>query len=246
MSGTIRTELRERTLEITIARPEKRNALTHAMYEQLIAAFTRADQDDVHVVLVRGEGDHLTAGNDLGDFLDHPPEGESSPVFRFLQALVACEKPLVFAVDGFAIGLGTTMLLHGDWSLATPRARLQLPFVDLGLVPEAASTVLLPLAVGAQRAQRWLLSGEPIAIEEAHAAGLVSEIVAPEALLERSRAVCTRLAAKPPAAMRSTKQLTRAPWKAQVEAALHTEAEILLQRLAAPEARARLQALLKR
>ncbi len=246
VSGSIHTELRERTLEITITRPEKRNALTRAMYEQLTAALTRAANDDVHVVLVRGAGDHLTAGNDLGDFLDHPPDGEDSPVFRFLLTLAAFEKPLVFAVDGFAIGIGTTMLLHGDWVVATPRARLQLPFVDLGLVPEAGSTVLLPLTVGALRAQRWLLGGEPIAVDEAHAAGLLSEVVAPDALLEHTRAVCTRLAAKPAAVMIEAKRLTRAPWRDQVLAAMRAEADVVVERLATPETRARLLALLKR
>lgn len=245
-SAEIRSELREHTLEITFTRTHKRNALTLAMYEGAVAAFERAAAEDVRVVLVRGEGDHFTAGNDLADFLQHPPDGPASPVFRFLLALARCEKPVVFAVDGFAIGLGTTMLLHGDWVVATPRARLQLPFVDLGLVPEAGSTVLLPLTVGALRAQRWLLGGEPIPVVDAHAAGLVTELVDPAQLLDHARNVCAKLAAKSPEALQAGKRLTRAPWRDAVEKAMHAEADVVVHRLAQPETKARLAALLKR
>lgn len=241
----IRTEAHDHTLEVVLDRAEKRNAFTVAMYEDLVAAFERAKNDpEIRVLLLRGEGDHFAAGNDLGDFLARPPTGVDAPVFKFLQALASFPKPLVVAVDGAAIGLGTTLLLHADWVLATPRARLQLPFVDLGLVPEAGATLLLPLTVGRLRAQRWLLSGEPIPTDEALAAGLVTELVAPETLVERARAVCSKLAQKPGAALVATKALTRAPQREALERALREEAEVFLQRLVADDTKARFAAFL--
>ena len=245
MSAELRTEVRDHVLEVVLDRPAKRNAFTVAMYEGLVRAFEQATaSDDVRVLLLRGEGEHFAAGNDLFDFATNPPTDTNAPVFQFLQALATFGKPLVVAVDGAAIGLGTTLLLHADWVVATPRARLQLPFVDLGLVPEAGATVLLPLTVGRLRAQRWLLSGEPIPPAEALAAGLVTELVAPEALLEHARAVCTKLAAKPVEALRATKALTRAPWRDALTRALHEEGAVFLQRLGAADTKARLAAFL--
>lgn len=241
----LRSEVRDHVLEVVLDRPEKRNAFTEAMYRGLVRAFEDASQnDEVRVLLLRGEGEHFAAGNDLGDFLARPPTGTDAPVFEFLQALASFGKPLVVAVDGAAIGLGTTLLLHADWVVATPRARLQLPFVDLGLVPEAGATLLLPLTVGRLRAQRWLLSGEPIPTSEALAAGLVSELVAPEALLDHVRAVCTKLSKKPPEALRHTKALTRAPFREALERALREEAEVFLRRLGADDTKARFAAFL--
>lgn len=241
----LRSEIRDQILDVVLDRAEKRNALTVAMYEGLVEAFARAEKDaNVRVLLLRGEGDHFAAGNDLKDFLARPPTGTDAPVFKFLQALASFTKPLVVAVDGAAIGLGTTLLLHADWVVATPRTRLQLPFVDLGLVPEAGATLLLPLTVGRLRAQRWLLSGEPIPTDEAHAAGLVTEIVAPELLLERARAVCTKLVQKPAEALRAAKMLTRAPWHDALQKTLREEAEVFMQRLLAEDTRTRFAAFL--
>lgn len=243
----IRIEAHDHTLEVVLDRPAKRNAFTVAMYEELVRAFERAaSADDVRVLLLRGEGEHFAAGNDLGDFLARPPTGTDAPVFRFLQALVAFPKPLVVAVDGAAIGLGTTLLLHADWVVATPRARLQLPFVDLGLVPEAGATLLLPQTVGRLRAQRWLLAGEPIPTDEALAAGLLTELCAPEQLLERARAVCINLAKKPAAALVHAKALTRAPHREALDRALRAEAEVFLERLAADDTKARFAAFLQK
>jgi len=243
----LRTEVRDHVLEVVLDRPEKRNAFTVAMYEGLVQAFESASaNDDVRVLLLRGEGEHFAAGNDLGDFLARPPTGTDAPVFRFLQALASFDKPLVVAVDGAAIGLGTTLLLHADWVVATPRARLQLPFVDLGLVPEAGATLLLPLTVGRLRAQRWLLSGEAIPSAEALASGLVTELVAPETLLDHTRAVCTKLAQKPAEALRHTKALSRAPWREALERALREEADVFLARLSAPDTKARFAAFLSK
>lgn len=246
---TTRPELKSKldghVLEVSLDRADKRNALTLAMYEGLVGELQRAATDPaVRVLLLRGEGEHFAAGNDLQDFLANPPTGPDAPVFRFLQELASFPKPLVVAVDGAAIGLGTTLLLHADWVLATPRARLQLPFVDLGLVPEAAATLLLPLTVGRLRAQRWLLAGEPIPTDEALAAGLVTELVVPERLLEQARVVCTKLAAKPEAALVAAKALLRAPWREAVQQALREEADVFLQRLAAADTKARLAAFL--
>ena len=218
-------------------RPEKRNALTVATYEALAEALGRArDDDEVRVVLFAGQPGVFTAGNDILDFAERPPAGEGSPVFRFLEALVDFPKPIVAAVDGPAIGVGTTMLAHCDLVVASARARFQLPFVNLGLVPEAASTLLLPLFVGQARASRWLLLGEPIDAPAALEAGLVSELVEPDALEARARALCEALAAKPPEALRQTKQLLRAGWRDAVHAALAREGAAFVERLRSPEA----------
>jgi enoyl-CoA hydratase/carnithine racemase len=218
-------------------RPEKRNALTVAAYEALAEALDRARDDEaVRVVLFAGAGGAFTAGNDILDFAERPPSGEGSPVFRFLEALVEFPKPVVAAVDGPAVGVGTTMLAHCDLVVASSRARFRLPFVDLGLVPEAASTVLLPLTVGRARAARWLLLGEAIDAGAALEAGLVSEVVEPEGLEARARALCEALAGKPPEALRQTKHLLRAGWRDAVRAALAREGAAFVERLRSPEA----------
>ncbi len=148
-------------LEVAFNRPERRNALTHAMYEALAAALDRATADDaVRVVLFHGIGGHFTAGNDLGEFAASPPADTQSPVFRFLRGLVSHEKPLVAAVEGHAVGIGTTMLLHCDLAYAAPSAKFRMPFVDLALVPEGGSSLLLPRMLGMAKAGELLLLGE--------------------------------------------------------------------------------------
>ena len=158
----IKTETKDRILRIEIARAEKKNALTLDMYAALADALAAADADPaVRVALVHGTRDCFTAGNDLKDFLERPPHSENSPTFRFLRCLPRFGKPLVAAVNGAAVGIGTTMLLHCDLVYAAPAARFQLPFVPLGLVPEAGSSFLLPYIAGYQRAAELLLLGAP-------------------------------------------------------------------------------------
>lgn len=229
---------------LVIDRPDKKNAITAAMYTSLAADLQAARKDDaVGAVVITGAGSMFTAGNDLRDFLEHPPAGEDAPVFRFLFALAEFDKPLVAAVRGLAIGVGTTMLLHCDFVYASPSARFHTPFIDLGLVPEAASTLLLPRLVGYRRAAQWLMLGEPFDATAALDAGIVSEIVPDEALLGHAQNVAERLASKPRQAMRSTKHPMRHD-RADVLAAIRREAERFQEALRSPEARAAFQTFL--
>jgi enoyl-CoA hydratase/carnithine racemase len=180
------------------------------MYEAAIEGLYRASLDDsVRVVVLTGAAGTFTAGNDIGDFLEQPPTGENSPVFRFLRAISTAAKPLVAAVAGVAIGVGTTMLLHCDLVYAGAGTRLSLPFVNLAVVPEAASSLLLPAMIGHHRAAELLMLGEPFDAETARAYGIVNAVFPDAEVLAEAMKVAARLAAKPPTALRLTKQLMR-------------------------------------
>lgn len=223
---------------IRLARPEKKNALTIAMYTGMYDALQAAEGDDsVRVVLLTGAPGVFTAGNDIADFLLDPPLSAESPVGKFLTMIHRFPKPLVAAVDGAAVGVGTTMLLHCDLVLATTRARFILPFAKLGLVPEAASSYLLPRLVGYPRAFEWLVLGEPIDAETACRVGLVNRLVAPEALEEEALALAQAVAARPPEAVRLSKLLLRAAVKEQSEATALREFAHFGERLFSEEAR---------
>jgi enoyl-CoA hydratase/carnithine racemase len=229
---------------LVIDRPDKKNAITAALYTSLAADLNAAKEDDaVGAVLITGAGSTFTAGNDLRDFLEHPPGGEDAPVFRFLFALAEFDKPLVAAVRGPAIGIGTTMLLHCDFVFVSPSARFQMPFIELGLVPEAASTLLLPRLVGYRRSAQWLMLAEPFNAETAVSCGIANEIVPDNALLDHARGVAEKLDAKPRLAMRYTKRLLRSD-RADVLAAIRREAELFREVLLSGEARAAFQAFL--
>lgn len=232
---TIETEGAVRVVRMT--RPEKKNALTVAMYDAITAALQDAERDPaIRATLIEGMPGIFTAGNDLGDFLENPPTGEDSAVFRLLLVLADLEKPLLAAVDGPAVGLGTTMLLHCDMVVASTRARFQMPFVTLGLVPEGASSVILPVLAGMQRATQWLMLGESIDVDTAHRVGLVNQVVAPEAVGEAARKLAQAVASRPPEAIRLTKQLLRGPLREQVKAALKREGALFMERLTSNEA----------
>ena len=244
---TARTDGAVRVL--TITRPEKKNAFTFAMYEALARALKEADADPaVRVIVLGGAGGVFTAGNDLADFVaaSGGQAGNAHAPIQLLLQLVDQQKPLLAAVDGPAIGIGTTLLLHADYVVATTRARLQLPFAALGLSPEGGSSVLLPLLAGMPRASEWLLFGEPIPVERAREAGLVNAVVEPEALdgfvLERARL----LAERPPAAVAAAKRLLREPLRPQVKAAIEREWHEFVARLQSPEALAALTAFLSK
>ena len=198
-------------LAITLARPERRNAITVAMYAGLADAIEGAAHDPtLRLITLRGEGDDFTAGNDLADFMAAMPrDGEDIPVWRLLRALAVNELPLVAAVHGNAIGIGTTMLLHCDVVLAAVGTRFSLPFVDLGLVPEAASSLLLPRIAGRRRAARYLLLCEPFGPDEAMEWGLVSKTVAADMLEGALAETVAALLAKPVEALRLTQNLLR-------------------------------------
>jgi enoyl-CoA hydratase/carnithine racemase len=179
MTDLILTETRDRIARIEINRPDKKNALTVAMYRAMADAVAAAEADpQVRVILIHGRADCFCAGNDLKDFLEQPPHGEGAPVSQFLQRIAVAKKPLIAAVGGPAVGIGTTMLLHCDLVYAAPETRFQLPFVTLGLVPEAASSYLLPKIAGYHRAAELLLLGKPFTAQAALAAGIVTEIIA--------------------------------------------------------------------
>jgi enoyl-CoA hydratase/carnithine racemase len=229
---------------LLIDRPDKKNAITAAMYTSLAADLDGARRDDdIGAVVIAGQGPVFTAGNDLRDFLENPPSGEQSPVFRFLFALAEFDKPLVAAVRGPAIGIGTTMLLHCDLVYVAPSARFQMPFIDLGLVPEAASTLLLPRLVGPRRAAQWLMLAEPFDAETAVHVGLANAIVPDENVLAHAQAIAERLAAKPRHAMRQTKHLLRHDM-ADVLAAIRREAEMFREAVRSSEAAAAFSAFL--
>jgi enoyl-CoA hydratase/carnithine racemase len=228
-------------------RPEKKNALTSQMYADLVAAFAAAEEDrEVRVVVLTGAGGVFTAGNDLMDFVANPPAGPESPVFRFLLATSRFPKPIVAAVDGAAVGLGTTVLLHCDLVVASTRARFILPFVPLGIVPEFASSLLLPARVGWQRAAEWLLLGDAFDADAAYRAGLVNRVVEPEATESTAMELATALATRPPEAVRLSKQLMKAPLAAAVQDAMEREAAVFVERLRSDEAMAAMTAFLTR
>ena len=199
-------------LAITLARPRQRNAITVAMYAALADAIEgAADDPSVRVITIEGEGEDFTAGNDLYDFLkEMPPPGTTDiPVWRFLRAMTSNQIPLVAAVHGNAVGIGTTMLFHCDLVLAEEGSRFVMPFVDLGLVPEAASSLLLPRLAGRRRAARYILLGEPFGAEAAAEFGLVSHIVAKGGVAAALSTIVAALLAKPPEALRLTQALLR-------------------------------------
>ena len=211
MSEHVRIESGGGVLAITLARPERRNAITIAMYAALADAIEQAQDDpSLRLVTLRGEGEDFTAGNDLADFMAAMPrDGEEIAVWRLLRAFAANELPLIAAVHGNAIGIGTTMLLHCDLVLAEEGTRFSLPFVDLGLVPEAASSLVLPRLAGRRRAARYLLLAEPFGPEEAFDWGLVTKVV-PKGELDAALAeTVAALLAKPAEALRLTQKLLR-------------------------------------
>jgi len=223
---------------VQLNRPDKKNAITTAMYAALADAIAAADADrSVRVTFLHGAGDGFTAGNDLHDFLANPPQSEDRPAFRFLHAISHATKPIVAAVHGVAIGIGTTMLGHCDLVYAAEGTRFHLPFVNLGLCPEGASSLLLPLTAGYQRAAELLLLAEPFDAAKAREIGLVTEVVPGSQVLATAAAAAQRLAAKPPASLRLTKQLLKRALMPQIEAALAAELKVFATRLASPEAK---------
>src|SRR5262245_57488777 len=241
----IKTEIRERIATIELTRPDKKNALTAAMYAAMTDTLAAAESDpDVRAIVIYGARDCFTAGNDLSDFLRGP--AGASQALRFVSALSKVAKPVVAAVGGPAVGIGTTLLLHCDLVYAAPSARFHLPFVPLGLVPEAASSLLLPRAAGYQRAAAWLLLGQAFTAAEALAAGIVTEVVPEETLIERARTAAAAIAALPPESVRLTKQLMKQPVAAEVAAQMAEEARLFAERLQSAEAKEAMAAFIEK
>ncbi|MFZ5510422.1 MAG: enoyl-CoA hydratase [Pseudomonadota bacterium] len=247
MNDLVKVELRDGILDIVLNRPDKKNALTADMYRALVAAFHLGNHENAaRVMLIRGQESAFTAGNDLGDFLNDPPQDMDAPVMQLLRLLPGIAKPLVAAVGGPAVGIGTTLLLHCDYVVAADNARFQLPFVNLGLCAEGASSLLLPLLVGQRRAAELLLLGEPFGAAQALDMGLANKVVAPNELVAAAEEVAAKLAAKPAAAVRATKQLMKGHWQDAVRNAVEAEAHQFLVRLSSPEAKEAFQAFLEK
>jgi enoyl-CoA hydratase/carnithine racemase len=247
MSDTLLTNLEAGVLTLTFNRPQKKNAFTGEMYDAAARALLDADSNDaVRVVVLTGSGGAFTAGNDLKDFLETPPTGEDSPVFRFLRALAHHSRPVVAGVDGVAVGIGTTLLLHCDYVVASERALFSMPFVNLGLSPEGASSVLLPRVAGLALASELLMFGEPFDAPTALRAGIINQVVPEASLAEVVQKRATALAAKPVESLRLTKRLLREPLRATVDEALAREGKEFVQRLGSAEAREAFNAFLSK
>ncbi len=222
-------------IEIHLDRPEKKNALTADMYRAMTAALADASaRTDIAAILFAARGDAFCAGNDLKDFMAGPDGAMAA--FDFIRAIALFNKPIVAAVQGQAVGVGTTMLLHCDLIYAAPDARFVMPFVNLGLVPEAGSSLLAPNLMGHARAAQMLLLGEPVGAEAAERAGLLTAIVPDDQLLDHARQKAAALAAKPPLALARTRALMRGD-RSTVEARIDEEARLFQESLSSPEAR---------
>ena len=238
MTDHIRSARDGHVLNITLARPEKKNALTSAMYEALIVLLREADADDaIRAVTLEGSGGNFSAGNDIGDFLSGARDMHDAPAFRFIRTIASCQTPIVAAVEGVAVGVGTTMLLHCDLAYAAPDAKFRMPFVDLGLVPEAAASLLAPQLAGMKKATEWLMLGDGFDAAEAARFGVINAVIDADTLRTHARAQARRLAAKPPAALAATRKLMRGD-HAAILARIDTEGIAFGAALASPEAHA--------
>jgi enoyl-CoA hydratase/carnithine racemase len=228
---------------IEIARPGKKNALTLEMYQEMTDAVSAATKDStVRALLISGQPGVFTSGNDLEDFMQRPPTSEDSPVFRFMNTLADCEKPVVAAVTGAAVGIGTTMLLHCDLVYVSDEARLAMPFVALGLVPEFASSLLIPQLMGRAKAAQLLLLGEPFTGADAVEFGIANAVLPPDEVVPYARRVAERFNTLPAGAVRDAKRLMRTATKDVIAQTIRNEAALFATRLRSPEAQEAFQA----
>ena len=232
----ILTTLESQVLCISLNRSEKMNAITRAMYGDLVKELNKADQDfGVRAVVITSEGDHFTSGNDISDFLENPPTAEDSNVAAFLAAIHNFSKPLIVAVKGNAVGVGTTMLLHADIVVASEKAKFSLPFTNLGLVPEAGSSFLLPRMIGYHRAAELFMTGDSFDAEYAQQIGLINYVCADP--YQKASEIALKIAKQPPQAIINTKALMKANVHESVAAVMKAEFEIFSLALQSEEAR---------
>jgi enoyl-CoA hydratase/carnithine racemase len=225
-------------LRVRFNRPDKKNALTAEMYAALADALTAADDDAaVRVVVIEGNEAGFTAGNDLADFLSNPPSGMDAPVIRFLKAVSRAQKPLVAAVTGPAVGVGTTMLLHCEFVYAADTAKFALPFVNLGLCPEAGSSYLLPMVAGYRRAAELLMLGEPFDAPTAQACGIVTRVLPAGEVLEAALATARKIAERPPMSVHMTKMLMKRQLQSTIDSVVSEEAGHFLALMHSPAAK---------
>ncbi len=244
---SIKTAVLDGVATIEIARPEKKNALTQAMYQAMADALNAAREDQaVRAVLITGQPGIFTSGNDIEDFMQRAPgQGSNnldSPVFQFMRALLGIDKPVVAAVTGAAIGIGTTMLLHCDLVYVSDEARLAMPFVSLGLVPEFASSLVVPRLLGNVKAAEKLMLGDPFSPEEAVDARIANAVLPAGEVVNHARRVAERFNSLPPGAVRETKKLLRRTSTDEVLKAIAVEGELFGARLRSPEAMEAFQA----
>jgi len=233
-------------LTLRLARSAKKNALTALMYETMIDAFTQATDDpQIGAILLRGGDGIFTAGNDIADFIAAAQHPGDMAAMRFVEALARLDTPLVAAIEGAAIGIGATLMLHCDLVYAAPDARFHMPFVDLGLVPEAGSSLLLPQRIGLARASEILLLGDSFDAAEAHRLGLVNEIVSADLLYTHAQARAAALAAKPRAALAATRRLLRGD-RAELQAQMTREGDAFAKALTSGEAQKTFMAFMAR
>ncbi len=225
-------------LTIAFNRLEKKNAITGAMYQTMADALRDAQDDAaVRVVLIVGQPQIFTAGNDLEDFMKNPPMMADSPVFQYMLQMIHATKPIIAAVSGPAVGIGTTLLLHCDLVYAAENAKFSMPFSQLGLCPEFASSLLLQQGAGFQRAAEKLMLGEAFLAEEAREMGLVNRVLPADELLPFARAQAMKLAALPASSVRATKRLMKSDNRAAIEARVTEENKAFGAMLRAPEAK---------
>ncbi|MEW6705094.1 MAG: enoyl-CoA hydratase [Pseudomonadota bacterium] len=223
---------------VEIARPEKKNALTIAMYQAMADAINAAQANNaVRALLITGQPGIFCSGNDLEDFMQRPVSSEDAAPFQFMRALLGCDKPVVAAVTGAAIGIGTTLLLHCDFVYVSDEARLAMPFTSLGLVPEFASSLMVPRLLGNVRAAEKLLLGDPFTPAEAVECGIANAVLPAGEVVNHARRIAERFNQLPPGAVRESKRLMRAALAEQIPPVIRKEAEVFGQRLRSPEAR---------
>lgn len=235
---SIKTETFDGIARIEIARPEKKNALSMAMYSAMAEAIGAAQDDAaVRAILIHGQPDVFTAGNDIEDFMQNPPTGPDAPVFQFMLALGTCEKPVVAAANGPAVGIGTTMLYHCDLVYCGAHAMFSMPFVALGLCSEFGSSMLVPINAGYHKAAEKLLLSEPISSDEAVEMKIVNQVLDDDKVLAHAMAQAQRFVRLPPAAVRETKRLMKAAFRPQLEKLIQEEAKSFGRMLKSAEAK---------
>jgi enoyl-CoA hydratase/carnithine racemase len=241
------TELTGSILRVELNRPAKRNAMTSSMYVTLANILNDAAKDErIHVVLWHGAGDSFCAGNDIEDFLKNPPGPGDSPQAQLMHAFIALDKPLIAAVQGAAIGGGTTMLTHCDFVYAGESAKFQMPFINLALVPEFGSSCSIPARIGHIRAAELILLGLPFDARRAADLGLVTQVVADQNLMAAATETANKLATKPAGALQAAKRLLKRPFREQIKAAMKAENEEFSAQVRSADAKEALTAFLEK
>jgi enoyl-CoA hydratase/carnithine racemase len=244
----IQTDLQNGVFHLILNRPEKKNALTSAMYDALVAAVGRAESDDsIRVMVLRGNGDSFTAGNDIEDFVQKPWQGQSvPPAEQFIRAIAFARKPVIAAAHGMAVGIGTTILLHCDLVYAAEETRFLMPFVNLAILPEAGSTLLLPSLIGHQRAAELLLLAQPFSAQRGYELGIVNRVVPGDQLLSTVSTAAQTLAEKPAGAICLAKQMMKQHLRSDLERVIREEVLAIAEQLESPETREALTAFLEK